>query len=101
MGYNKYEYFVLGMCCALPIFAVNPVIPLVGAILVLTVTLAGFLAERWFKSQEAKMKEPESFFKNRNVMFPPLNPTESRLIAPSSHNSNDGFIDDECSYSVQ
>ena len=66
----------LAMCTALPILALNPSIIMLGAVLVLLITLANFLAVRYIEKQRPKdnvldiADEKESLFANsRYVMF--------------------------------
>ncbi|ARG98631.1 hypothetical protein [Legionella micdadei] len=95
LGIINTSALFLGMACALPIFAANPIIPLIGAILVVTVTLANFLANRWIDSHspssniEKISEQGQSLFGNRYVMFQPVIPTEGRPMEPSSRNSSD------------
>ena len=65
------------MCLALPVFASNPVIPLIGAILVVATTLVYFFADRWIRDHtpstdtEKIYNYGQPLFRNRNVMFRP------------------------------
>lgn len=99
----------LGMCFAIPLFAFNPIIPFIGAALMVAITLATYLIGKWIEKQRPSDKITEeigktnmSEFLNHHGMFgtrsagtphsiPDGRPTtaDARVRIPTSRSESD------------
>ncbi|MFA5960976.1 MAG: hypothetical protein WC785_10730 [Tatlockia sp.] len=77
----------LAMCFAIPALAANPVVPFVGAVLVLIVTFATFVASRQLEKQRPNDKVDERFYRKAasifsgpHVLFKPEAKTPEKII---------------------
>ncbi|KTC84560.1 MULTISPECIES: hypothetical protein [Legionella] len=75
LGVISTSALFLAMCFAMPALASMPIIPLIGAILVVTITFATFLANRWIDSHVPrnnveKIETPgKSLFESSSAFF--------------------------------
>ncbi|MDI9819069.1 hypothetical protein [Legionella sp. PL877] len=73
----------LAMCLAIPALAVNPIIPLIGAILLVAITFINYAAGKWVEKQRPSDKLPDlnegrySQLASRFGIFKPAEPLES------------------------
>ncbi len=73
----------LGMFWTMPLFASNPIIPLIGAIIVLVVTIATCLENNRIENRLNELDQRGSLLANsRYRMFQPARPTSSNEVNP-------------------
>lgn len=71
----------LAMCLAMPVLASMPIIPLIGALLVVTITLTAYIATNWInefapKKNVEKIEEPGQSIFTRDMTFFKSHPDE-------------------------